>query len=62
MVQQDTALLHRSVRENILYGRPDATEAEMIAAARRAEAHDFILGLVGPEGRRATTPASASAA
>jgi ATP-binding cassette subfamily B multidrug efflux pump len=52
MVQQDTSLLHRSVRENILYGRPDATEAEMIAAARRAEAHDFILALADPQGRR----------
>ncbi len=52
MVAQDTALLHRSVRENILYGRPDATEAEMIAAARRAEAHDFILELEDAEGRR----------
>lgn len=52
MVQQDSALLHRSVRENILYGRPDATEAEMIAAARKAEAHDFILDLEDSEGRR----------
>ncbi|SEM48070.1 ATP-binding cassette, subfamily B, multidrug efflux pump [Gemmobacter aquatilis] len=51
MVQQDSSLLHRSVRENILYGRPDATEAEMIAAARRAEAHEFILTLQDPEGR-----------
>jgi len=51
MVAQDTSLLHRSVRENILYGRPDATEAEMIAAARRAEAHDFITGLTDAEGR-----------
>ncbi|MFC7702682.1 ABC transporter ATP-binding protein [Plastorhodobacter daqingensis] len=51
MVQQDSALLHRSVRDNILYGRPDATEAEMIAAAQRAEAHEFILGLRDPEGR-----------
>ena len=51
MVQQDSSLLHRSVRENILYGRPDATEAEMIEAARRAEAHDFILTLRDPEGR-----------
>jgi ATP-binding cassette subfamily B multidrug efflux pump len=51
MVQQDTALLHRSVAENILFGRPDATEAEMIAAAKRAEAHDFILNLRDPEGR-----------
>ena len=52
MVQQDSALLHRSVRENILYGRPDATEAEMIAAAKRAEAHEFILDLRDPEGRQ----------
>jgi len=36
VVQQDSALLHRSVRDNILYGRPDATEEEMIAAAKRA--------------------------
>ncbi|NMG66029.1 ATP-binding cassette domain-containing protein [Azoarcus indigens] len=52
MVTQDTSLLHRSVRDNILYGRPDATEADMEAAARRAEAHDFILGLADPTGRR----------
>jgi ATP-binding cassette subfamily B multidrug efflux pump len=52
MVQQETALLHRSVRDNILYGRPDASEAEMLEAAARAEAHDFILGLTDQEGRR----------
>ncbi|MEZ5777255.1 MAG: ABC transporter ATP-binding protein [Paracoccaceae bacterium] len=51
VVQQDSSLLHRSVRDNILYGRPDATEAEMIEAAKRAEAHDFILDLADPEGR-----------
>ncbi|MCB2132595.1 MAG: ATP-binding cassette domain-containing protein, partial [Rhodobacteraceae bacterium] len=51
MVQQETSLLHRSVRDNILYGRPDATEAEMVDAARRAEAHDFIETLRDPEGR-----------
>ena len=51
MVTQDTSLLHRSVRDNILYGRPDASDEEMIAAARRAEAHDFILGLTDPQGR-----------
>ncbi|ABV95223.1 ATPase [Dinoroseobacter shibae DFL 12 = DSM 16493] len=51
MVQQDSALLHRSVRDNILYGRPEATEAEMIAAAKRAEAHDFIQTLRDPQGR-----------
>ncbi len=51
MVTQDTSLLHRSVRDNILYGRPDATEAEMIAAAKRAEAHAFIQGLRDAKGR-----------
>jgi len=51
MVQQDSALLHRSVRENILYGKPDATEDQMIAAARQAQAHEFILDLADPEGR-----------
>ncbi len=51
MVTQDTSLLHRSVRENILYGRPDASDADMIAAAKRAEAHDFILMLSDPAGR-----------
>jgi ATP-binding cassette subfamily B multidrug efflux pump len=52
MVTQDTSLLHRSVRDNILYGRPDATEDEMIAAATRAEAHDFILQLRDAKGRQ----------
>jgi ATP-binding cassette subfamily B multidrug efflux pump len=51
MVSQDSSLMHRSVRDNILYGRPDATEDMMIAAARQAEAHDFILTLEDPEGR-----------
>lgn len=51
MVTQDTSLLHRSVRDNILYGRPDATEAEMIHVAKRAEAHDFILSLQDASGR-----------
>jgi ATP-binding cassette, subfamily B, multidrug efflux pump len=51
MVTQDSSLLHRSVRDNILYGRPDATEDQMIAAARKAEAHDFILTLQDPKGR-----------
>jgi ATP-binding cassette, subfamily B, multidrug efflux pump len=51
MVTQDTSLLHRSVRDNILYGRPDATEAQMIAAAERAEAHEFVQGLIDPKGR-----------
>ena len=55
MVTQDTSLLHRSVRDNILYGRPDATEEMMLEAARRAEALDFIAGLAdrqGPQGLR----------
>ena len=51
MVTQDSSLLHRSVRANILYGNPDATEAEMISAAQRAEAHEFIQDLRDPEGR-----------
>lgn len=51
MVQQDSALLHRSVRDNILYGRPGATEAMVIEAARQAEALDFIADLEDPEGR-----------
>jgi ATP-binding cassette, subfamily B, multidrug efflux pump len=52
MVAQDTGLMHRSVRDNILYGRPDATEDMMVAAAKQAEAHEFILSLEDPEGRR----------
>ena len=51
MVTQDTSLLHRSVKDNILYGRPDATEAEMIQAAKRAKAHEFILQLNDAKGR-----------
>ena len=45
-------MFNRSARENILYGRPDATEAEMIAAAKAAEAHEFILNLVDFKGNR----------
>ena len=52
MVTQDTSLLHRSVRDNILYGRPDASEEMMVEAARRAEALDFIDGLTDPKGRK----------
>jgi ATP-binding cassette, subfamily B, multidrug efflux pump len=51
VVTQDTSLLHRSVRENILFGRPDASEEEMIEAAKRAEAHEFILQLRDVSGR-----------
>jgi len=51
VVTQDSSLLHRSVRANILYGRPDASEDMMIRAAKRAEAHGFIQGLRDPKGR-----------
>ena len=51
MVTQDTSLMHRSVRDNILYGRTDATEEDMIRAAKQAEAHDFILTLTDSQGR-----------
>lgn len=51
MVTQDTSLMHRSIRDNLLYGRTDATEEEMIRAAKQAEAHDFILSLTDSEGR-----------
>jgi ATP-binding cassette subfamily B multidrug efflux pump len=53
MVTQDTSLLHRSVRDNILYGRAGASEAEVIAAAKKAHAHEFILHLEDGKGRRA---------
>ncbi len=52
MVTQDTSLLHRSIRDNLRYGRPDATEAEIIAAAARAHALDFIEDLEDWKGRR----------
>jgi ATP-binding cassette subfamily B multidrug efflux pump len=51
MVQQDSSLLHRSVRDNILYGDPYATETEVIRAAEQAEAHGFILDLEDPQKR-----------
>ncbi|MFY9459192.1 MAG: ABC transporter ATP-binding protein [Aquabacterium commune] len=53
MVTQDTSLLHRSVRDNILYGRPDASDADMHRAAERAEAADFIQTLTDAHGRKA---------
>jgi ATP-binding cassette subfamily B multidrug efflux pump len=53
MVTQDTSLLHRSVRENILYGRPGADDERMVTAAKKAEAHEFILTLTDPKGRSA---------
>jgi ATP-binding cassette subfamily B multidrug efflux pump len=52
VVTQDTSLLHRSIRENIRYGKPDATEDEIVAAAKQAQAHDFILELEDWRGRR----------
>ena len=51
VVTQDTSLLHRSIRDNILFGRPDASEAQMIAAAKQAHAHEFILKLRDIKGR-----------
>lgn len=51
MVTQETAMFNRSARENILYGRPDASEEAMVSAAQRAEAHEFILGLQDHKGR-----------
>lgn len=51
MVSQETEMFNRSARENLLYGRPDATDAEMITAAQRAEAHEFILSLKDFQGR-----------
>jgi ATP-binding cassette subfamily B multidrug efflux pump len=53
MVTQDTSLLHRSVRDNIVYGRPASTDTHMVAAAERAEAHEFIQGLTDSRNRRA---------
>jgi ATP-binding cassette subfamily B multidrug efflux pump len=51
VVTQDTSLLHRSIRDNLLYGRPDATEAQVIEAVRKARAEEFIPQLVDGEGR-----------
>ena len=53
MVTQDTSLLHRSIRDNISYGLPDATEAQIHAAAASAHADEFITHLTDPDGRRA---------
>ncbi|MEX0348357.1 MAG: ABC transporter ATP-binding protein [Paracoccaceae bacterium] len=52
MVTQETAMFNRSARDNILYGRPSASEEDMIAAAEKAEAHEFILGLQDGQGRQ----------
>jgi ATP-binding cassette subfamily B multidrug efflux pump len=50
MVTQDTSLLHRSIRENIIYGKPDASEEELLAATQQAHAHEFIDTLSDPHG------------
>jgi ATP-binding cassette, subfamily B, multidrug efflux pump len=52
MVTQDTSLLHRSIGENIRYGRPDATDEAVIAVARQAHAHDFVMRLTDPDERK----------
>ena len=52
VVTQDTSLLHRSIRDNIRYGRPGASDAEIVTAAKLAHAHDFILQLEDWKGRR----------
>jgi ATP-binding cassette subfamily B multidrug efflux pump len=52
VVTQDTSLLHRSISANIRYGRPDATEAEIMTSAKQAQAHDFIQELEDWRGRR----------
>lgn len=51
MVTQETAMFNRSARDNIMYGRPDASEAELVDAAKKAEAHDFIMELQDHKGR-----------
>ncbi|WP_274426538.1 ABC transporter ATP-binding protein [Chelativorans sp. YIM 93263] len=51
VVSQEPMLMHRSIRDNIAYGRPGATEEEIIAAAKRASAHDFIVDVSDPRGR-----------
>jgi ABC-type multidrug transport system fused ATPase/permease subunit len=52
VVAQDPMLMHRSIRDNIAYGRPGAAQAEIEAAARRAKAHDFIKDVSDPKGRK----------
>jgi ABC-type multidrug transport system fused ATPase/permease subunit len=52
VVSQDPMLMHRSIRDNIAYGRLGASEAEIVAAAKRAKAHDFIMDVADPKGRR----------
>ena len=52
VVTQDTALLHRSIKDNILYGNPNADDEELFKAAKQAEAYDFILDLEDKDGRK----------
>jgi ATP-binding cassette subfamily B multidrug efflux pump len=52
MVTQDTSLLHRSIRDNILFGRPDASDGQLLDAAKRAQADGFIESLVDQRGRK----------
>jgi ATP-binding cassette subfamily B protein/ATP-binding cassette subfamily B multidrug efflux pump len=52
VVSQEPLLMHRSIRDNIAYGKPGASEAEIIRAAKRASAHDFILNIADPKGRK----------
>jgi ATP-binding cassette subfamily B multidrug efflux pump len=52
MVTQDTSLLHRSIRENILYGKPDASEEELQSAIKHSQSYDFIQSLTDPEGNQ----------
>ena len=51
VVAQEPLLMHRSIRDNIAYGKPGASDEEIVEAARRAAAHDFILGVTDPKGR-----------
>lgn len=52
VVSQEPMLMHRSIRDNIAYGKPGATEAEIVEAAKRASAHDFIMAVTDPKGRK----------
>lgn len=52
MVSQDTSLLHRSIRDNIKYGRPEATDEELFAATKQAQAHEFIESLTDSYGSK----------
>ena len=62
MVTQDTSLLHRSIRDNIRYGRANASEADIIAASKMAHAHEFIVELEDWKGAAAMTRTLANVA